>query len=160
MRSRIALVLILALTFTACASLPAKEKAVTSLASAQTSLEVMQDAERRACNPVSFDADALKPVTECTGPLSVALGLTTAKHQAFASGMAKAYNLQKRAAIALQAWKPGTPAPVELSGLQDQAQTLLDFLKALAVGADQKQLVAVAQTLLDEIQKVIHAVKS
>ena len=44
-----------------CSSLPAKQKAVTSLASVQNSLEVLQDAERRLCNPVSFDADATKP---------------------------------------------------------------------------------------------------
>src|SRR6188768_723465 len=143
-----------------CSSLPAKQKAVTSLASVQNSLEVLQDAERRLCNPVSFDADATKPILECVGPLAATTQLTTAKHQEFASGMAKAYNLQKRAAIALQAWAPGTPAPAELPGLQAQAQTLIDFLKALAIGVDQKQLVAVAQTLLDEIQRVINAVKS
>ncbi len=152
--------LVLALTVSACASVPAKQKAVTSLASVQTSLEVTQDAERRVCNQASFDADALKPITECTGPLSVALGLTTAKHQAFAAGMAKAYGLQVRAAIALRAWSPGTPAPVELSSLQTAAQSLVDFLRALAQNEDQKKLVAVGQSLLDEIQRVIHAVKN
>src|SRR6188768_3260212 len=142
-----------------CSSLPAKQKAVTSLASVQNSLEVLQDAERRLCNPVSFDADATKPILECVGPLAATTQLTTAKHQTFAAGMAKAYNLQKRAAIALQAWAPGAPAPVELSSLQTEAQSLVSFLKALAQNNDQKQLVAVGQALLDEIQKVISAVK-
>lgn len=150
----------LALGLTACQSIPAKQKAVTSLSQVQNTLEVLQDAERRLCNPISFDADATKPILECVGPLAQTAQLTTAKHQTFAAGMAKAYNLQKRAAIALQAWNPGTPAPAELPGLQSQAQTLIDFLKALAIGADQKQLVAVAQTLLDEVAKVIAAVKS
>lgn len=143
-----------------CSSLPAKQRAVTSLASVQTQLEVLQDAERRLCNPVSFDADAMKPITACEGPMAQTVQLTTAKHQTFAAGMAKAYNIQKRAAIALQAWAPGAPAPVELSSLQTEAQSLIDFLRALASGEDQKRLVAVGQSLLDEVQKVIKAVKS
>lgn len=160
MRARIILSLVLALGLTGCASVPAKQKAVTTLASVQDSLEVLQDAERRLCDPVSFDADATKPILACTGPLAATTQLTTAKHQQFAAGMAKAYNLQKRAAIALQAWAPGTPAPVELKSLQTEAQSLIDFLRALAGNEDQKKLVAVAQSLLDEIQKVMHAVKA
>ncbi len=159
MRSRMLISLSLILSLTFCASVPAKQKAVTALSSVQTSLEVTQDAERRICNQASFDADSLKPILACEGPLSVTLGLTTAKHQTFAAGMAKAYNLQKRAAIALQAWAPGAPAPAELSSLQTEAQSLVSFLKALAQNDDQRRLVAVGQALLDEVQKVINAVK-
>jgi hypothetical protein len=143
----------------ACASLPAKEKAVTSLATIQGQLELVQDTERRACNAASFDADAMKPITECAGPLSTTLQLTTAKHQQFASGMAKAFSLQRRAAIALQAWHPGQPAPAELVGLQSQASDLLTLLQALAQTADQKQMVASGQALLSEIQAILKALK-
>jgi len=152
-----AFALVLGLAF--CASVPAKQKAVTTLGNVQSQLEIVQDAERRTCNQVAFDADAAKPILACEGPLSTTLGLTTAKHQEFASAMAKAYSLQKRAAIALQAWSPGQPAPAELSGLQTQAQTVLDFLKALAVTDAQKQMIASGQALLSEVQKVIAAVK-
>lgn len=159
LRITFALIAITLLVATGCGSLPAKERAVTSLAATQSSLEVLQDAERRTCNPVAFDADATKPILTCEGALATTLQLTTAKHQAFASSMAKAYSLQRRAAIALQSWHPGQPAPAELVGLQSQAQDLLTFLNALAANENQKQLIAAGQALLTEIQKVIAAVK-
>ena len=159
MKRLFAFVFIVTLLATGCASLPAKERATLSLQAVQGQLEVLQDAERRLCNPVAFDADPTKPITECAGPVSQTLGLTTEKHKTFAGHMATAYSAQRRLAIALQAWKVGQPTPPDLSTLEAQIRAALALARTLASNDSQKQLIETGEATLDEILKILNAVR-
>src|SRR5688500_11282862 len=116
---------LLSLGISACASMGAKDRAIYTHQSTQTHLEVVQDTERRLCNPAAFEADPSAPILECTGPVAAGIGLTTEKHRAFAGHMRNAYAAQIRLGSILMLWKPGAPVPVELTTLESQVTSAL-----------------------------------
>lgn len=127
-RISLALALVVA---TACASLPVKQKAVTSLQVTHVALSNAQDFERQA-----YAAQTIP-------------GLTQARHQQFAGIFSKAFQDEITAGAALRAWKAGDPAPQSLAQLQADAD------QALAVVG---QLVPQASDLTSKIQAVADAV--
>jgi hypothetical protein len=143
-----------------CSSLPAKQVAVQSNRVAGQTIWALQDAERRLCNPASFDKDPLVPIRECVGPVAEAAKLTTENHRKFAAVLERAYTLRIRVDKALLSWQPGAPAPAELPGLRDAAAEALQLARALAQTPQQQQLVDLATTVVNEVQKIINVVRS
>lgn len=159
-RLRIYAAIVLAvLLVAACGSLPAKQRAVLGNQAAGQAIWALQDAERRICNPAVFDKDPTIPITECTGPTASAAGLTTAKHQEFAKTLSTAYGLRIRLDNLLLQWQPGAPEPSELKGLQDQANGILTIARSLAMTERQKELVALAELLMAEVQKIAATIR-
>lgn len=154
----LALVTVL-LTFGGCASLPAKQQSAEGHASVERSLALLQDGERRACNPQAFAKSPSSPVLACEGPLSQSLGLTTARHQEIAAVLAEAFLTQQRLGAAILLWQPGTATPTEISDFEKQVQAALRMLQALAPGEDQKRLISAAQAVIDELKRVVAAAR-
>ncbi len=151
---------ILALVLAAnCQSVPAKQRAVLGNQAAGQTIWALQDAERRICNQVAFDANPTEPIKECTGPAAAAANLTTEKHQAFAKNLSQAYAIRIRLDNLLLQWQPGQPEPSELKGLSDQANSILAIIRSLAMTERQKELVSLAETLMAEINKVAATIR-
>lgn len=106
----------------ACASLPAKQKAVVDLQASETALEAAHDAERALCSPT---ADQTKAITHCDGAQAVAIGLTDARHQQLAGLFSKAFGAETIAATALKSWQAGDPAPASVADYQKIVSQIL-----------------------------------
>src|SRR5258707_776967 len=81
----------------ACASLPAKQQAVTAVQTAETALGQAQDVERQLCNPALAARTPPVAITHCEGPTATALRLDDATHQRFAQTLSTAFGLQLQA---------------------------------------------------------------
>ena len=103
MKKLYALVLAVSLTL-ACASLPAKQKAVNGVQLAEVTLGQAQDIERQLCNPQLAVQTPPVPITTCTGPTAATIGLDDAKHKVFVQALSNAFGLQIKATTALEAW--------------------------------------------------------
>lgn len=115
--------LLIALALPACA-LKYKTVAVKSAVAVEKALGSLQDIEFATC-----DASVVKPLAPATcTPAAAALGLTTARHQAFNAKLAKAFHAQGQLAVALEAYRAGDPAPASF----DELATVVGELKALA----------------------------
>lgn len=136
------LILVLALTFTACASLPVKQKAVIGLQASETALEGAHNIERSLC----FVTPSTESGGHCTNPQAAAVKLSDATHQKLATIFAKAFAIEIKAAIALQAWQAGQPVPTDVAGYQAAIQDAL---------VTAKQLDPAASALITQIQSAV-----
>jgi hypothetical protein len=121
------IILALAIFSGGCASLPAKQKAVVGLQTSELALEGAHDTERNLCSPT---ADKTQPITHCDGVAAATLQLTDARHQQLATLFSNAFDAQGRAAVALQAWQAGEPAPASLAEYRKVIQDTLDAVLA------------------------------
>jgi len=121
------IVLTLALFSGACASLPAKQKAVVSLQASELALEGAHETERNLCSPT---ADKTQPITHCEGVTAATLQLTDARHQQLATLFSRAFEAEGKAAQALKAWQAGEPAPASLAEYRKVIQDTLDAVLA------------------------------
>lgn len=149
---RLLLCLLLGATVS-CASIPVKQRAVTTLQANETALGQAQDIERRLCDPAKAAITPLVPITACTGPTATSIGLTDARHQQFARALSTAFDLQIKAAAALQAWKAGDPAPATLLELKTDIDATLVVVRQLTTGANEN-----VQILLGKIQAALDSV--
>lgn len=109
----------------ACASVPLKQRAVTSLAASEMALEAAHDAERSICAPT---ADQSKPITKCDGPIAARLGLTDRRHQDLAQAFSRAFAAEALAAMTLRQWRAGDPAPTTLAEYQKIVNEILSII--------------------------------
>lgn len=137
----------------ACASVPVKQKAVVTLQANETALGQAQDIERRLCDPAKAALAPPVAITACTGPTATAIGLTDARHQQFARALSTAFDLQIKAAAALQAWKSGEPPPATLLELKADIDATLLVVRQLTTGANEN-----VQILLGKIQAALDSV--
>lgn len=148
--TRTSFVIVLALA-TACASLPAKQRAVVGLQASETALEAAHDAERALCAPT---ADQTKAITHCDGPQAASLRLTDARHHDLADLFSRAFAAEQVAAKALLAWKAGDPVPTDIAGYQaivnEIVQTVVTLLpQATAVISHAKVAQADVMTVVN-----------
>jgi hypothetical protein len=139
-------VLVVALVVTAaCASLPAKQRAVVGLQASETALEAAHDAERALCAP---SANQSQPIVQCDGAQAAAIGLTDARHQQLARVFATAFASEAHAATALKAWQAGDPAPVTVADYHKDVTAVLALVANLIPSA--QSVVTKVQTAVDE----------
>jgi len=139
----------------ACASVPVKQKAVTTLQANETALGQAQDIERRLCDPAKAALTPPVAITACTGPTAATIGLTDARHQQFARALSTAFDLQIKAGAALQSWKAGEPPPATLLELKADIDATLVVVRQLTTGANEN-----VQILLGKIQAALDSVAS
>lgn len=133
-----------------CGSIGLKQQAVITLNGSEAALEAAHDAERLVCSPTANQAAA---ITHCDGPLAVQLGLTDAKHQALARAFSVAFEAQAKAAIVLQAWRAGDPAPASVSEYHQDVSDVLALVAQVfptthTVTTDAQQAVDKAAAIL------------
>jgi len=128
------LILVLALVVsTACASLPAKQRAVVSLQASELALEAAHDAERAAF-------------------LSHVPGLTVSVHQRIAGAFVVAFDAQITAATALKAWRAGEPAPVSVAEYRHDLTDIMTLVSQVLPSTH--ATVTHAQQAIEEATKV------
>lgn len=134
----------------ACANLPLKQRAVVSLAASEMALETAHNTERSICSPTS---DQSKAITHCDGPQAATFGLTDARHKDLALAFSRAFAAESLAAMTLQRWKAGDPAPTTLVEYQRLVNDILNTILAILPQAKdltaqtQKASVAVADAV-------------
>ncbi len=134
----------------ACASLPAKQRAVVSLGASEAALEAAQTAERLLCAP---GADQTKGIAHCDGPTAATVGLTDARHLQLAGLFSRAFQAEIAAAMILQTWAPGQPTPASLT---DYITIINQILQLVATYGGDVQ--SHTQTAVTEAAKVSTAV--
>lgn len=144
---KIIISLALALSLTACASISTKQRISTTHQAAHQALVAVDDAERALCQPRPTATN------ECASPTAATLGLTDARHQAFSRALAKAYDSDAKAGVAILAWRAGDPVPADLTTLLQDAADIL----ATARSITDQPLLDRAMTLLARVQAVVGA---
>ncbi len=124
---RVVLALTLTVAVIGCGQISLKQKAVISLAASETALEAAHDAERLLCSPTSNQAAA---ITHCDSAQAAAVGLTDARHVTIAKAFSQAFIAQNKAAIALQVWRAGEPAPSSVDEYRTDIQQVLAVVSA------------------------------
>lgn len=151
MKKQIGALLAIALTLTACASLPAKQQVSAKHQTVHQALVILDDAERALCQPKP------EPLSnECASPTAAAIGLTDAKHQDFSRKLAQAFTLDAKVGAAVIAWRAGDPVPADLSTLVRDAQDIA----AVANTITNNPLVDKAQTLIARLLQLVDAFKN
>ena len=145
------LLVALALSLTACASVPLKQRATLSVQSVEIGLGAIQDAERQLCDPVAAAVRPPVPIPRCQGPVAASIGLTTARHQAFARRLVTAFDLQLKTATALLAWRAGDPAPASLDELRTVLNEILNFIRELVAHKDVRSVTLQVQAVMNSI---------
>lgn len=136
-----------ALTLNGCASLPAKQKVSQAHQVAHQALVTIDEAERALCQPVPAATNT------CGNPAAAALGLTNAKHQDFSRKLAKAFDDDVKAGVAIVAWRAGDPVPADLATLFQDAQDLA----AVANTITDNPLATKVQTFIVRLRDVLDA---
>ena len=116
------------LLLNACASVPLKERAVSTYQASASILQNVQTAERAICNPT---ITAPAPITACVGAAAEAAGLTTERHRTFAVALSKAAGLGIPAGDALKAWQAGQPVPKSFDDYVAAVKAILTEAAAL-----------------------------
>lgn len=137
------------LLLAACASLPVKQKAVVGLQASEMALESAHDIERSLC----FVTPATESGGHCTNPLAAEFKLTDALHQHMAGLFSHAFTIQIKAAMALQAWRAGEPAPDGVAQYRQDVQDILGLAQSLT-GAGAQSFITKAQQAVDEAAKI------
>jgi hypothetical protein len=145
--SALVAIIALGLTLSACASVPAKARVSQTHQVAHESLVAVDEAERALCQP------APAAVNTCSNPVAVSLGLTNEKHQAFSRALAKAFDDDAKAGVAVIAWRAGDPVPADLTALLKDAQDIV----SVAGTVTNTSVVGKAQTLLVRVQAAVAA---
>lgn len=128
----------------ACASTPIKQKATLGLQASETALEAGHNIERSLC----FINPGLESGTHCTNAVAAQAKLDDVTHVKIAAFFEAAFTVQKKATIALSAWKAGDPVPATVLEYQT------DINKILAVA--QNLLPPGASSLLDKVQTAVN----
>lgn len=138
------LALVLALAFSACASLPPKQVAVTDVQQVEKLLGTVQDTATSLCVP--------NPPTHCTASVVI---FTDAQWKTLNTALVSAFAAQVQLATALKAWTPGpTTTPPSAAAISAQAQAVIAAIQALPVGSQEAQILAEAQAVVTEINTV------
>lgn len=116
----------LAFALSACASVPVKQRAVTSLQASETALASAHDLEMGLCYAKPADLGS-----HCTAPAAAAAGLTDQRHVALEHAFELAFDAESKAALVLLTWKAGDPPPATLSEYQSIIQTILTLAQQL-----------------------------
>lgn len=143
--------LFVALSLTACASLPLKQKAVIGLQASETALEGAHDIERSLC----FVSPSTEQGGHCTNPQAATVKLSDATHQKLAGLFSQAFAAEIKAALILKAWKAGDPAPSDVMSYDADIQLILTTAKALDPSA--VSLIAQIQAAVDSSAAVLVA---
>jgi hypothetical protein len=144
MKRLLSLVLCVSLV-SACASLPLKQKAVTSLQASEVALEAAHDLERGLC----FISPATESGGHCTSPVAASVGLTDERHQQLAALFAKAFEVEIKAATVLQAWQSGDPAPASIAEYQADITAILNVARQLLASTNAQHVIDKAQQAVD-----------
>ena len=154
MRAR-ALLLVVACTVS-CASLNLKQQAATDLQAVQTALGVAPDFERANYPAIGLDTPASDRLKSFCPTSLVELPMTATKHQVISCFFALAFDAQVKAAVALLAWKPGDPSPLNIAVLQADVDLIFSVAQDVTPGLAQQQLV---QQIHAAIEAVLSTLK-
>lgn len=138
-------VLVLAVTLAGCASVPLKQQISRSHQVAHQALVAVDEAERALCAPIPATPNV------CGSAVAAALGLTDAKHQAISRTLARAFDHDAKAGVAVIAWRAGDPVPADLRTLLQDAQDVV----AVATTITDNALVTRAQALVARVAAVV-----
>lgn len=132
-RARVISLTVLMLFVTACANMSLKTKAVASLQATMAATGSAQDYEVAAYHAKTFAS------------------LDDKAHLAISQAFVKIFDVQGKAAVAVDAWRAGEPPP------QDLATYIRDISDALSVA---KQVAPSATGVIEKIQAALDAANS
>ncbi len=124
MMRRLVAAILIAFTVS-CASVPLKQKAVTTHQAMHLALVEVDDLERDLCAPEPTRTN------HCTAASATLIGLTDAKHQRISNQIAAAYKVDIDLSTALITWRSGEPAPKEIDQMLMAAQETLTAIEPL-----------------------------
>lgn len=141
-----------ALLLFACASLPAKDRAVRTYQTIHATVSTVQDFERAACIPDAADAK------HCTSKLAAQMGLTDAKHVELNGYLSDAFALEIKVGAELKAWQTGQPVPPGVAQLTVLASKILTVAEGFtAADSDARRILTEAKNLVAAVKAITDA---
>lgn len=151
-------IVLASLSMTACASMPAKQKAAISLQAIETGLGSAQDFERAnytAMGETVVASASLRKYCPASA-LGQSLPANATVHQVVSCLFVQAFASQAASSKALQTWQAGTAPPTVLGELRGEVDTLFAVVKGFSANTNQQQLLTLAQNTVDSVLSVVN----